>query len=77
MRKINLTVSYEDEKIKAIRWYLSQKGSNLEEELVQALDSLFQKNVPANVRSYICKDADIPPDAEEPKTRKPRSEADG
>ena len=75
MRKINLTVSYEEEKVKAIRWYLGQKGAKLEDELIQALDLLFQKNVPANVRSYICKDADAPPEAEEQKRRKPKPDA--
>ncbi len=31
---------------------------------------LFQKNVPANVRSYICKDEEAP--AEAPKPKKPQ-----
>ena len=66
MKKINLTVSYEEEKVKALRWYLEQKGTRLEEELVKAVDTLFNKNVPANVRNYICKDEDAPPAAEAP-----------
>ena len=74
MRKINLTVSYEEEKVKALRWYLEQKGTKLEDELSKAVDSLFQKNVPANVRNYICKDGDAPPAAEAPKPRKPKPE---
>ena len=69
MKKINLTVSYEEEKVKALRWYLEQKGTKLEEELVKAVDTLFNKNVPANVRNYICKDEDAPPAAEAPKPR--------
>ena len=75
MKKINLTVSYEEEKVKALRWYLEQKGTKLEEELVKAVDTLFNKNVPANVRNYICKDEDAPPAAEASKVR--RSRADG
>ena len=75
MKKTNLTVPYEEEKIKALRWYLEQKGTKLEDELVKAVDTLFQKNVPANVRSYICKDEDAPPAAEALKVR--RSRADG
>ncbi len=70
MKKINLTVSYEEEKLKALRWYLEQKESRLEDELIKAVDTLFQKNVPANVRSYICKDEEAP--AEAPKPKKPR-----
>ena len=72
MKKINLTVSYEEEKVKALRWYLEQKGTRLEEELVKAVDALFQKNVPANVRNYICKDEDAPAAAEAPKSKKPK-----
>ena len=70
MKKINLTISFEEEKLKALRWYLEQKGSKLEDELVKAVDTLFSKNVPANVRNYICKDTDAPPAAEVPKPRK-------
>ena len=74
MKKINLTVSYEEEKVKALRWYLEQKGTKLEEELIKAVDTLFNKNVPANVRNYICKDEDTPPAAEAPKPKKPKTE---
>lgn len=74
MKKINLTVSYEEEKVKALRWYLEQKGTKLEEELVKAVDTLFNKSVPANVRNYICKDEDAPPAAEAPKPKKPKAE---
>lgn len=75
MKKTNLTVPYEEEKVKALRWYLEQKGSKLEDELVKAVDTLFQKNVPANVRNYICKDEYAPPAAESPKPK--RARADG
>ncbi len=68
--KITLTVSYEEEKLKALRWYLEQKKTRLEDELIKAVDTLFQKNVPANVRSYICKDTDAPVEA--PKPKKPQ-----
>ena len=74
MRKINLTVSYEEEKVKALRWYLEQKGTKLEDELGKSVDTLFQKNVPANVRNYICKDEDAPAAAEAPKSKKPKTD---
>lgn len=74
MKKTNLTISYEEEKVKALRWYLEQKGSGLEEELDKALDALFQKNVPANVRGYICKDEDTA-SPENPKSRRQKPES--
>lgn len=72
MKKINLTVPYEEEKVKALHWYLEQKGTRLEDELGKAVDVLFNKNVPANVRNYICKNADAPPSVETPKIKKPK-----
>lgn len=72
MKKINLTVSCEEEKVKALRWYLEQKGTGIEEELSKALDTLFNRNVPANVRSYICKNADAIAAEEAPKPKRPK-----
>lgn len=74
MKKINLTIPYEEEKVKALRWYLEQKGTRLEDELVKAVDTLFSKSVPANVRNYICKDEDAPAAAEAPKSKKPKAD---
>lgn len=74
MKKISLTVSYEEEKVKALRWYLEQKDIKLEDELGKAVDTLFQKNVPANVRNYICKDVDTPAEAPKPKKPKPNNQ---
>lgn len=74
MRKINLTVPYEEEKVKALHWYLEQKGTRLEDELAKAVDALFYKNVPANVRNYICKDKDIPAMTDVPKIKRSKAE---
>lgn len=77
MKKTNLSISYEEEKVKALRWYLGQKGFGLEEELGKALETLFQKNVPANVRGYITREPETASDGSEPKThrQKPKSPA--
>ena len=72
MKKITLTISFEEEKVKALRWYLEQKDTKLEDELTKAVDTLFQKNVPANVRNYICKDVDTSPTEEVLKSKKPK-----
>ncbi len=58
MKKINLTVSYGEEQVKALRWYMEQKGLKLEDELVKAVDGLLTKYVPPSVRSYISKNTD-------------------
>lgn len=53
MKKVNVTVSYDDEKLSALRLYLGQKNSTVEAELVSALDALYGKTVPANVREFL------------------------
>lgn len=71
MKKTNLTISYEEEKLKALRWYLGQKNTKLEDELSKAVDTLFQKNVPANVRSYITKAPDSAMVSDTPRLHRP------
>lgn len=53
MKKISVSVSYEEEKLSALKLYLEQKGSQVESELTKALDVLYAKNVPAGVREFI------------------------
>ncbi len=71
MKKINLTISYEEEKVKALRWYLEQKSTKLEDELLKAVDALFNRNVPSSVRNYISKTAE-PATEEPPRSRRPK-----
>jgi len=49
----NVTISYDDEKLSALRLYLGQKDGKVEDELLDALEALYQKTVPANVRGYL------------------------
>lgn len=53
MKKTTVTISYDEEKVKALRLYLELKGSKLEDEILKIFDSLYTKIVPANVREYI------------------------
>ena len=53
MKKATITLSYDDEKLSALRIYLSQKGQTLENELITSIDTLYGKAVPANVREFI------------------------
>ncbi len=46
-------VEYDSEKLEAMRFYLSDKNGSLEQELSEALDGIFKKNVPAQVREYL------------------------
>ncbi|MDR2163277.1 MAG: DUF6103 family protein [Clostridiales Family XIII bacterium] len=53
MKKTNITITFEDEKLKAARMFLSQKGLDLEAELNEHALSLYEKHVPKGVREFI------------------------
>lgn len=56
----NITISYDDEKLSALRMYLGQKEGKVEDELIDALEALYQKTVPANVRGYLDMKSGLP-----------------
>jgi hypothetical protein len=53
MKKISVTISFDEEKLAALKMYLAQKNMQVESELEHALDSLYIKNVPTGVREFI------------------------
>ena len=53
MKKANITIAYDAEKLSALKLYLGQKNLSVEAELVAATDNLYIKTVPANVRDFI------------------------
>lgn len=70
MKKINISISYDEEKVKALNLYLEQRDIKLEDELLKAVDALYTKIVPSNVREFIDLRSGAP--AAPPK-KKPRS----
>lgn len=52
MKKISVSVSYDEERLSTLRLYLEQKGMQVEDELTKSLDTLYAKNVPAGVREF-------------------------
>lgn len=67
MKQGNLAISFEEEKLAALRRYMGKKELNLEAELTDALTKLYEKHVPAPVREYIDET-----DAPAPAAPKPR-----
>lgn len=53
MKKISVSVSYDEERLSTLRLYLEQKGMQVEDELTKSLDTLYAKNVPAGVREFL------------------------
>lgn len=67
MKKAVVKVSLNAEKLRAVESYMEKKEVNLEDELVDQLEKLYQRYVPANVREYIDEKQE-----EEKERRKPK-----
>ena len=73
MKKISVSVSYDEEKLSTLRLYLEQKGMQIEDELTKSLDTLYAKIVPAGVREFLnLRSGNAEPPA--PKARKQKAE---
>ena len=53
MKQVNLTIVFDEEKLSALKRYMSKKELDLESEMTDALVKLYEKYVPAPVREYI------------------------
>lgn len=70
MKTATITITYDEEKLAALRLYLGQKNQTVEEELLSSTDSLYTKTVPSNVREFI--DLRAGKTVNEPRKRKPK-----
>ncbi|WP_449077409.1 DUF6103 family protein [Ruminococcus sp.] len=69
MKKTSVNIMYDDEKLNAVKLYMSQRDLNFKEELEKSVDSLYSKYVPANVRKFIDMKSS---QAKPPKPKKPK-----
>lgn len=53
MKKTTLTISFDEEKLSAMKMYLEQKQQTVEGELEKSLDALYAETVPADVREFL------------------------
>lgn len=51
--KNTVTIALEDKKVLALKMYLGQKNSSLEEEISKYAEQLYVKSVPQNARDFI------------------------
>lgn len=71
MKKTTISVSFEDEKLSALKMYLEQRGQTVEGELEKALDTLYAKTVPAGVREFLDLRSGVAPTPSKVKKPKP------
>lgn len=53
MKKATITITFDEEKVAALKLYLEQKGTQVETELEKAVEILYTKSVPSGVREFI------------------------
>ena len=53
MKQANIQITFEEEKLRALRRYIAKRNSTLESELQKAVQRLYEKVVPAAVQEYI------------------------
>ena len=53
MKQTTVEFSFEDEKLEAIKIFLKDKNTTLNDKLVSFMESLYNDCVPEDVRSYI------------------------
>lgn len=53
MKKTTLQISFDADKLGALKQYMAKKDESLETELDNVVQKLYEKHVPAPVREYI------------------------
>jgi hypothetical protein len=53
MKNIDITVSFDDEKLEALNYYLSKEKNTPQKELQNCIAQLYEKYVPTDTREYI------------------------
>ena len=53
MKKATITVSYDEDKLDALKRYSERKGIDVEDELVKSIDTLYARNVPSAVKEFL------------------------
>ena len=61
MKKANITVTFDEEKLGALEFSLKKEGSSVQARLEQTLGQLYERTVPAPLREYLDSRAGSPP----------------
>lgn len=65
MKKVNISIAFEDEKLNALEFSLKKENSSVQKRMDDALKELYEKTVPEPVREYL--DSKSVPAAPKPK----------
>lgn len=53
VQKVEITLSYDDERVEAMEFYLKKEDSTVQKKMEAALGQLYETLVPEEVREYI------------------------
>lgn len=53
MKKIEITLSFEEEKLEALEFSLRKEKSSVQKKMQEELAALYEKSVPEAVREYL------------------------
>lgn len=52
MKKTTIQITYDEERLSALQLFMQQKNLSLDEELLKAVDTLYNRYVPQSVREF-------------------------
>ena len=55
MKKATVTVSYDEDKLDALKRYSERKGIDVEDELVKSIDEFLESLSPQKRRMFVCR----------------------
>lgn len=58
MKTTNIQIVFDENKMEALRHFLSKEGSSLDAEVSEMVKTIYRKHVPAQVRAYLDRDND-------------------
>jgi hypothetical protein len=53
MKKVNITISFEDEKLDALSFFMGKENTSPQKELDDSLKKIYEKYVPEQMREYL------------------------
>ena len=66
MSKIDITLTFDDEKLDALEFYLKKENSTVQKRMDEALRKLYEEMVPEAVREFVDRKAPSPPRPKRP-----------
>ncbi len=53
MQKVNITLTLDDWKLRALEYYLKQENTTVQKKLDEAMGQLYEQTVPETVRQFV------------------------